>query len=358
MYEHMTFEAILESMLASVSDSYDKREGSVIYNALAPAAAQLAQAYIALEATADRGFADTATGSDLDKKAAERGLTRNAATFAVRRGEFFGASGAYMDITTGLRFSGGGLVFAVTERIGTGIFKLTCETAGEAGNLYFGTLLPIEYVSGLGSAVLSDVLIAGENEEGDASLRARYYLNISSQAFGGNVADYKAKVNAIAGVGGVKVTPAWNGGGTVKLTVISSEYGVPSNELISLIKATIDPGENEGEGFGLAPIGHVVTVEAVSGTVIDIASDIALSSGFIWADVETYIREAIAGYLSELAESWADSAQIYVRVSWVEQAILSVSGVMDVQGTTINGEAANLALDANTIPILGAVAQL
>ncbi len=358
MYESMNFENILAAMLESISDSYDKREGSVIYNALAPAAAQLAQAYIALDATADRGFADTATGSDLDKKAAERGLNRNTATFAVRRGEFFDAPGAYMDIATGLRFSGGGLVFTVTERIGAGIFKLTCETAGEAGNLYFGALLPVEYISGLGSATLSDILIAGEDEESDAALRERYYSNISSQAFGGNVDDYRDKVNAIPGVGGVKVTPAWNGGGTVKLTVISSDFGLPSTELVTLVQNTMDPPESTGEGYGLAPIGHVVTVEAVTSTTINIAADITLSSGYVWADVETYIREAIAGYLSELAASWADSAQIYVRVSWIEQAILSVSGVVDIQGTTINGEAANLALAANTIPILGTVTQL
>nr|WGE07305.1 hypothetical protein P5658_21205 [Bacillus subtilis] len=38
MFEDQTFEAIMERMLNSISADIDTREGSVIYNALAPAA--------------------------------------------------------------------------------------------------------------------------------------------------------------------------------------------------------------------------------------------------------------------------------------------------------------------------------
>ena len=38
MYEKMTYESILQKMLNMVSDDVDKREGSIIYDALAPAA--------------------------------------------------------------------------------------------------------------------------------------------------------------------------------------------------------------------------------------------------------------------------------------------------------------------------------
>ena len=46
MFEGYTFEYLMESMLSRVPDSLDKREGSIIYDALAPAAAELAQMYI------------------------------------------------------------------------------------------------------------------------------------------------------------------------------------------------------------------------------------------------------------------------------------------------------------------------
>lgn len=44
MYEEQTFEAIIKRMLDRVSGDVDKREGSVIYDALAPIAFSLAEA--------------------------------------------------------------------------------------------------------------------------------------------------------------------------------------------------------------------------------------------------------------------------------------------------------------------------
>ncbi len=80
--------------------------------------------------------------------------------------------------------------------------------------------------------------------------------SLSSQAFGGNVADYKQKINAMDGVGGCKVYRAseWNGGGSVKIVVINSEFEKPSDEMIENIQTLIDPETNHGEGLGIAPI--------------------------------------------------------------------------------------------------------
>lgn len=43
MYENVTYEDILQRMLDRVPDSMDKREGSIIYDALAPAAVEYIQ---------------------------------------------------------------------------------------------------------------------------------------------------------------------------------------------------------------------------------------------------------------------------------------------------------------------------
>ncbi|CAI8860236.1 putative phage capsid assembly protein [Bacillus sp. 916] len=49
MFEDQTFEEIMDRMLSRISADIDTREGSVIYNALAPAAAELAKSYIWLD---------------------------------------------------------------------------------------------------------------------------------------------------------------------------------------------------------------------------------------------------------------------------------------------------------------------
>ena len=54
------FNSILSRMLKSVPDDLDKREGSVIYSALAPAALALAEQHYMLTQFADMFFADTA----------------------------------------------------------------------------------------------------------------------------------------------------------------------------------------------------------------------------------------------------------------------------------------------------------
>ena len=72
MYEDMTFENIMDRCLDRVSSSIDKREGSVVYDAIAPAAAELAIMYIELAYLMDRAFPDTESGDDLTKKVRER----------------------------------------------------------------------------------------------------------------------------------------------------------------------------------------------------------------------------------------------------------------------------------------------
>ena len=44
MYESQTFDVILKRMLDRVSNSLDKREGSIIYDAAAPAANEIQNA--------------------------------------------------------------------------------------------------------------------------------------------------------------------------------------------------------------------------------------------------------------------------------------------------------------------------
>lgn len=355
MYENMTFENIMERCLARVPDTVDKREGSVIYDAIAPAAAELANLYIELGTIMDRAFPDTATDVDLTKKAQERGVFRQPATYAVRKGYFENSQGGSLDIPLGTRFSDGNINYRVTERIAAGQYRLVAETAGTIGNEYFGNLFPIDFIKGLAAATLADVLIPGEDEETDEALRERYYETLKSQAFGGNIADYRNKVKLIQGVGDAKIIPVWNGGGTVKVVLIDSEWSVPSPEFVDYVQNEIDPVGHQGQGIGLAPIGHVVTVAAVTGVEIDVSFTLTFDTGYTWETVQEDVKNAIKSYFVDLAKSWADSTSLIVRVSQIETKVLNVEGVIDIAGTKINGGRANISLDATSIPVLGVV---
>ncbi|WP_027629472.1 baseplate J/gp47 family protein [Ruminiclostridium cellobioparum] len=349
MYENLTYENILQRMLDRIPNGIDKREGSVIFDALAPAAAELVQMYIEADVILNEAFADTASREYLIKRAAERGVAPKAASYAVVKGIF------NMNVPVGSRFSLGSLNYKVTEKIAESQFKLECETAGTEGNRNFGTLIPINYIDGLSYAEVTEILIPGEDEEETEQLRARYFATLDSQAFGGNITDYKEKVNELQGVGGVKVYPVWNGGGTVKLIVINSEYNKPSEELISDIQTRIDPVQNRGNGAGIAPIGHIVTVEGVGVQTVDIETNISYNPGWIWDDLKDYVEKTIDEYFKELSKNWADSANLIVRISQLETRFLNVAGVLDISNTKINGLEQNLVLDKDCIPVRGDV---
>jgi len=345
----LSFEEILQRMLNRIPNTFDKRQGSIIYDSLAPAAFELAQMYIAYEGIMLETFADTASREYLIKRAAERGITPYPATKAILKGIF------NINVPIGSRFFKDTLYFTVTEKISDYNFKLECETAGTIGNTMLGNIIPVEYITGLNSAELTEILIPASDEETTEDLRYRYFNSFDSIAYGGNVADYKTKVNILPGVGGVKVYPTWNGGGTVKLVIINSAFEVPSSTLIDEVQNTIDPVSNQGQGLGIAPIGHTVTVEGVTAETLNIQFTLTFATGWTWLDVKPYVEGAIDNLFLNLNATWQNETNIIVRISAIEQTILACPGVIDITNTLINNDALNVEIDTNKIPVRGVV---
>ena len=136
----MTFDYIMNRMLESVPDTVDKREGSIIYDALAPAAAELVKCYMELDVVMDETFVDTASLQYLQLRCKERGVAIQGETAAVIEGVFTPSS---VELTSGLRFNCDEVNYVVTEKISAGHYKLEAETLGTVGNKYTGLLLPI-----------------------------------------------------------------------------------------------------------------------------------------------------------------------------------------------------------------------
>jgi len=363
MFENQTYQVILQRMLDKVNEwaseqgiTIDTREGSLIRTALSPAALEIQQMYIELDEVLNESFADTQTRDFLIRRCKERGITVEPATAAIRKGEF------NIDVPIGSRFSLNTLNYIVIAKIENHVFQLRCETAGTVGNLESGDLIPIDYIDGLTSAVLTDVLIPGEDEETTEHLRARYFNSLKSQAFGGNIQDYVEKTLALDGVGGVKIYPVWNGGGTVKVVFLNSEFQIPSATLIDAVQTALDPIPNNGLGLGITPIGHIVTVEGVSGETVNITTHLTFESGWDWDAVKPYVEQAIDSYFHDLATEWDSvnwrndpTATLTVRISQIETRLLGVQGILDIENTTLNGQAQNLPLNVNSIPVRGMV---
>lgn len=394
MYD-VTYNEILERMLARVSDKFDKREGSVIFDTHSPTAIELQLLYIELNTILAEAYGDSASREYLIKRCKERGITPYEATNAILKGEFTPNN---IDVT-GQRFNIGSMNFTVIEKIADGEYQVQCETPGIVGNQQLGTMIPIEYIEGLETAELTEILIPGEDEEETEDLRTRYFDSFNEKAFGGNVRDYLEKTNAIPGVGSTKVTRVWNGnirpaemipsvtvqawyeeiksslsgepaawletvfnaakdkklttGGTVLLTILNSDFGVASDTLIKTVQQTIDPDEYAGEGYGLAPIGHIVKVESAKAKNVTVKTNITFDTGYGWSNLQSTIDEVISNYMLELRKSWADNSYLVVRISQIETRLLNIKGIVDIGGTKLNGASDNLILEKFEVPMFG-----
>jgi uncharacterized phage protein gp47/JayE len=356
MYESVTQGEILQRMLAMVNVKFDKREGAIIFDALAPASVELQNAYIALDSVLNESFADTASREYLIRRCAERGITPKAASYATVKGQFTPAT---VDVL-GKRFSHEDFNYIVTAKISDGLYYMQCETIGAAANDVTGQLIPIDYIDGLQTAHIVEVSIPGEDEEDTETLRARYFSSIQSESFGGNRIDYKTKILGIPGVGGVKLYSGaqWNGGGTVKAVIIDSDHDVPTEDLVDKVQTIIDPEINQGTGNGTAPIGHIVTVVGAYNTVVDIAVQLVFKSGYSWDNVQSSVDTAIKSYFAELNGDWQNTGEesgIVVRLSQIESRLLLVPGIIDIQQTLINGKAENLSIDKDSLVSVGDV---
>lgn len=398
MYENETYEVILQRMLDRVADRMDKRESSLIWDTHSSTAIELQILYIELDTLITNSYGDTASREFLILLCRDRGIFPKEATHAVLKGEFTPTN---IDVT-GQRFNIGDVNYVVTEQIAPGQYQVRCEAAGIVGNQYFGQMIPMDYIEGLETATLTDLLIPGEDEEETEALRQRYFDSFNERAFGGNRADYMNTVRKIDGVGDVKITRVWNGdirpaemipteavtawyqsiigtlsdevaiwlssvylascekkltvGGTVLVTIVDSDdFGEASATLIDAVQTELDPEQNAGEGYGLAPIGHVVNVRSANGVEVYVTTDIVFKEGFGWSNLQGVITEVVSEYLLELRKDWANSSYIVVRISQIEARILTVNGVVDIANTRLNGEAGNLTLGQYDIPILGGV---
>ncbi len=201
-------------MMNKISNDLDKREGSIIYNALAPAAQEVAKMYSDMDYFLKCTFASSDMPDELlDLRVAEEGLKREKATYAIKKGYFYNEENELIDIPLNSRFSIEDFNFIAVEKISTGLYKMQCETTGIEGNSIIGPLIPIEYIEELSIATLGELIMPGEDVESNESLYDRYIEHLNEKPYGGNIADYKINTRAIEGVGTVKVFPIWNGGG-------------------------------------------------------------------------------------------------------------------------------------------------
>lgn len=328
-----TYEEILQGMLDKVPSNVDKREGSIIYDALAPCAYFLAQQQFQLDNFVELVFADTAVGEYLDTAVSDFGLMRKAATAAIRQVTTSAA------ISIGTVWGINELTYTITELIATNQYKAKCNTAGTIGNQYTGTLSPISNATGV-TATLGDVLTAGTDIETDDALRTRLYNKVRMPATSGNSYQYKQWALEVPGVGDAKVFPLDSGPGTVTVLIVDDNKAI-SESLPGPVAEYIET---------VRPIGATVTVTSPTTKQINVTASVVLDGSKTIVEVETAFNAALDAFLSDTV--FTTYSISYAKLGGL---LLDTAGVEDYNGLTVNSGTGNVTIGSKEIPVKGVV---
>lgn len=354
-----TATAITQNVLKTVRSDVDKREGSIIYDAVAPLSFMVAAVLQMLKTALANTDLQTATGDWLDLFGADKGVYRKQATASRRIAV---ASPLDTPLTVGARFetkAGLGLFWAIKSATeNQGEYVVECETAGADGGADYGELSPVTPVDGLNSFSFQSTLVYGSDVESDMDFRLRIWKSLRSDAYGGNFADYKTWVFYTflesengAEIDGILFYPStgYQGGGTVKIFPTVTQYDSDGNSfkylpasaaVCAALKEYIDPINASGLGAGIAPIGHRVTIESPGETILNIYVYVELKTGqTLTDDLKRAVYDDIQAYIESVRQ-----ASLTLSDSYFPHDAYSVSITLDGLVNAIQGLGSGLVL--------------
>lgn len=354
-----SFEKILNRVLGNdLLINVDKRVGSIIYDAVAPICLELAEAYVKMDILENQTYLMTATGNNLDKRVYDYGISRSGATKAMRIAEFKkykrDADGNLvldnkgnkilidMNIDVGIRFAvpNSSTTFEYIGKIDN-YNIVECEQLGTSGNEHLGQILPLTQVTDMIEAKIISTYKPAEDEETDAQLRTRAVNALNYASFGGNIQDYIERTDAIDGVGETKVFPAWQYNGSVLLSIVDPQYDPITEEFKKNLKEQIDPDDvidqygtvlkddTSGQGIGIAPIGHYVTITTPVKKTVNVNLHIRFREGYTIETLTERIKNAINEYFLKCRKTFGQDVNITLYVSDIIIAVKNLDGIID-----------------------------
>lgn len=369
-FQNKDYDYFLRKMLDAVPDNIDKREGSIIYDALAPAALVMGQQSLDMANVIKETYIKTASGEFLDYRAIEHGTSRYPATQTEAKAKVLNDKKEPLDnVQVGDKFASIGdspIFYAVTKVNDDLTVELTAEVKGSSANSYIGQILPVTPNDLLSWAEITEITAPARDVESDDHLRARLLSSQSWIAYGGNVADYLDMTSKIDEVGAAQIYPTWNGGGTVKVVILNNNLMPASASLVQKVKNTLDPEDKQAEGYGLAPIDHAVTVTAPEELIVNVDISVKLDDTKVTRYVKDSITKAVEGYFQSLRKDWADINQKLGRGyqetiyrSKILSQVMLTEGVVNAKLPSLNDRDADIDLvftnSKSQLPVVGTV---
>jgi uncharacterized phage protein gp47/JayE len=292
-----------------------------------------------LDHIADQIFPATATGTNLERHASLRGITRKAAAFASGSATFTGTSGSTVPLGARLARADGA-IYETTEEAtlsaGVGLAAIEAVLPGSDGNAVSGTLLTLQTPSvGVVPTVTASAIEGGTDQETDDELRARVLLSWRSRPMAGTSEDYVGWALEVPGITRAFVRPRTPTLGMVTVMVVAD-----GNE------PTIEPTAAQIEAVltyldTVRPVTARVVVEAPVLEALDLTIELSPPSATVRARVianleDAITREAVPGgtiRLSRLSSAISASpGEIYHRITSPSVDVVADANTLLVPG--------------------------
>ncbi|KEI18197.1 baseplate J/gp47 family protein [Clostridium haemolyticum] len=337
---------ILNRMLSYLETDVYKCEGTLIHDALAPAAYELEDTREDLDDCLDAVFAKTALengySEELELRCEEHGVFRKLGEHATTNVTFYGAKGTKIEEGTLIQTSLG-VIFKTTKEDtikdnGTTIIPVIAMEEGTKYNVKAKEInqLPIQLI-GISKIENLNNVENGRDTETDEQLYNRLILKVRTPATSGNKNEYKLWAMETSGVGNAIVIPRWQGRGTVKVVIVDSNGKAPSNEIINNVKKHIEE---------VRPIGADVTVSGITEIGLNISIKVIANKSDL-EEIKKDIQTNIQDYLKNISLN-TDT----VRYNRIVNCVLNVGKVTDFTELKINSNTKDIKLEKDSIAIL------
>ncbi|MBS9775029.1 MAG: baseplate J/gp47 family protein [Tenacibaculum sp.] len=325
-----SYDAIRNRMKDDLTTEASKIEGSFTMDNINSVSKELARITATeVDTIPDEIMLDTATGHMLDVKALEYGMVRNKERKAKGQVKVNGSTGVIIYKDTELLSKGDvpykTMYDVIIGASGVSFVDIECEYYGLIGNAEIGSITSFKNsITGVESVINVEKITGGTEDEEDEHFRDRIYEKIRKPISSGNKNHYVYWAKEVSGIREAKVIPLFNGNGTLKVIVLSSDYDEVSGLLLENVKEHIENNR---------PIGASVTVE--SAVSKDIRLDITLQKeeNISIEVIKTDLINKINDYIKTITFDETKPLS-YFKIG---DLAFNAEGIVDILDYTLNG---------------------
>lgn len=361
--EGSSAEEIQQRMMNSLPEDIDGMPGGFPYDFTMPTAIEKSEIInFHLVRTLMLMFPQWAWDDWLDLHGQQIGLSRHTATYATGKITITGTAGivfpAGFVVCTPATDTSSSVLFALDEETtipdsGSVTANITAVEAGTGSNVSAGTVIIMSKpIDGIASITNEESITGGTDRETDDDFWERIDETNASHgtSYIGNDTDFIRWAKEVSGIGDCIVTQAWNGPGTVKLSLIDTN-GDPANSTLcaAVYDHIISPNDRSARLMA-AGSAELTVAPADTVTITYSCENLTYDSA---ATTKTLIISDFKAALQEYYATAKDEDE--VKYNQAHALLTAVTGVLDFTDFKIAGGTANVPLAESEFPRTGAI---